>query len=324
MSTHNPARQPSGIPVGGQFAPMQRNEAALCLSPGNEWNNADGTVWETDYEDEYSHTLVNVDAGLGVRVTSDIRDDQVRWRLNDQRRDEIHFTVAEGTADTLEEAQAAAKAAREAVSKYGSTGLDIGDWTPRGPVRSIHPLGVGFDVIAAGNHGYYKLSDERNAEVHSSWRKPDGLYDEDTSWSVAVLSHPDCASPKMLDEAHFLARRYYPREYTEVISPDPARYGLEKFQPITEDESFVLAEENFWAARADTHISIVGVEDDDRFPGFAVTTVSNPPKRWADQTRTGTHTILIPRDEYYQYFADGNRGAIPRDHQYRFAEDAAA
>ena len=152
----------------------------------------------------------------------------------------------------------------------------------------------------------------RNKEVDPIWREGSGWYEEDCSWSVTAITHPEGFSEDHQRYAHECARRWFPDEYEAVVGKDPAKYGVTDYRPIAPGESLVRDEKVFFAANADKVQRAISASYSKEHPGMTEVLVS-------DVTSTGMRTgtsriVLIPSDEYSNL---GNFRTIPKDAQYQ-------
>jgi hypothetical protein len=223
MST---ARQPAGIPAGGQFAPTTHAEPAAVLAQSvTPFHEADGTDWEFD-GDEYTDVYTSHVNGITAGVTTDVREEGARMKVVDYRGARPVVLSDQSHHASLDEAKAHAKAVRERASRYEHNHISEGSRSPWGKLQGHTPVAAGIDAVWTAGHGGFKLSPERADEVDPRWREPAGWYEEDCAWTKAVLTHHQDMPPQDVENAHKEARKYYPEEYAAIVLKDPARYGL--------------------------------------------------------------------------------------------------
>jgi hypothetical protein len=228
MSTE---RQPAGIPAGGQFAPTAHSEPDVSLQkPASPFLDADGTAWAFG-GDEYQDTYISHTNGIECRVTTDIREEGARTETVDYRGTRPLIISSQSHHDSLDEAKAHAKAARERANRYEHNRISEGSRSPWGPLQGHEPMAAGVDAVWTERHGGVKLSPERADEVDPAWREPAGWYEQDCAWAKAVLTHHRDMKPKDVENAHKAASKYYPEEYAAIVLKDPAKYGLDAFEP---------------------------------------------------------------------------------------------
>lgn len=95
-----------------------------------------------------------------------------------------------------------------------------GDWSPWGQIEALGPLIPGAWIVETGRHGGIHLNDELNARVPEYVRRPDGWYEEDCEWSLAVIALADDfreMDPSWVEQAHQCAQDFYPFEYRRMI-----------------------------------------------------------------------------------------------------------
>ncbi|WP_026533668.1 DUF7007 domain-containing protein [Arthrobacter sp. H14] len=182
-------RHPKGIPSGGQFATAAHAEPSLSLDPSlTHYRDADGTDWECAWEDDHSETISTSTGMIILRATTDVRAEDVSYEAVDFRSERPN-RIGRGTAPTMDEAKAAAKALRDNAHRWGFNNLHEGSRTPWGKAQDVKNMAVGIDAVFTAGHGGYKLSPERNGDVSPVWRSQSGFYEEDCDFAIAVISH---------------------------------------------------------------------------------------------------------------------------------------
>ncbi|GAA4032739.1 hypothetical protein GCM10023063_15080 [Arthrobacter methylotrophus] len=223
MSTE---RQPAGIPVGGQFAPTTHSEPQVALAkPVTPFHDADGTDWEFG-GDEYTDVYTSHVGGIAAGVTTDVREEGARVKVIDHRGTRPLVISDQTHHDSLDEAKAHAKAVRERASRYEHNHISEGSLSPWGKLQGHTPIAVGIDAVWTAGHGGFKLSPERAEEIDPAWREPAGWYGQDCAWAKAFITHHQEFLPFDVEHAHKEARKYYPKEYAEIVGKNPAKYGL--------------------------------------------------------------------------------------------------
>jgi len=289
------------VPTGGQFAPTTHSEPAVALPARvTPFHDADGTDWEFG-GDEFTDVYDSFVDGIEAHVTVDIREGGARAKVIDRRGTAPRMLANQQHFGSLDEAKAHTKAVRNRAARYGVNHIAVGGDSPWGEIQEVQAMAPGMDVAYTAGHGGLKLTPERNAEVDPAWRE-DAWYEEDCAWSKAVLTHHADLPEDYVTSAHETARRWYPDEYEAIVGQDPARYGLQHYRPITAVEPHIIADRQFFAARAATHDKVQDVRHDpDAYPGMVAVTLSDIP---ADGRETGTglasnvRVILIPDAEW--------------------------
>ncbi|WP_427019380.1 DUF7007 domain-containing protein (plasmid) [Pseudarthrobacter sp. P1] len=221
------ARQPQGIPTGGQFAPTVRAEPCIGLdTPASPFRDADGTGW-TLGGDEYTDTYTSTTDDLEIRVSTDIRAEGATVRVTD-RRGVQPAVLLERPAEDIDGAKEAGKAERQQAIRYGYNTLRVGSKALRGTIETVTNHGAGIDSVRTTGHGYLVLSGPRNRDVDPAWCSASGWYERDCAWVIPVLTHHQSLPPAMVATAHTEARRWFPDKYAAVVGADPARYGVER------------------------------------------------------------------------------------------------
>lgn len=308
--TDNAARQPKGIPVGGQFAATAHTEPDLVLGlPEAEVHfDADGTEW--DWRDPEATILESSSiGGIGIKINTKTDDGNFTYDVIDYGRGR---KISSGTAATLTEAKDAAKDEKDRAVKYSQRfGVKEGYPTPWGSADNVSHLAPGIASVSTPGHGGIKLSPARNKEVDPIWRESDGWYEEDCSWSITAITHPEGFSEDHQRYAHESARRWYPDEYESVVGKDPTKYGVTDYKPIAPGESNVRDEKVFFAANSDKVQRAFSASYSKDHAGMTEVIVSDVT---ATGARTGTpRTVLIPSAEYSKL---GNFRTIPKDATY--------
>lgn len=312
VMTDNVSRQPKGVPVGGQFAAAPHSEPVVTLADRvTPFHDADGTDWEFD-GDEYTDVYISRVGGIEARLVTDIRSDGVTATVVDHRGLRP-LVIADGQDfDSLDEAKIRSKEIRERAHKYQHNRISTGSQSPWGTLQQVKAVAPGIDAVVTAGHGGFKLSSDRNQQVDSVWRERAGWYEEDCSWSKAVLTHSQDFSEQTLKEAHTTARRWYPDEYEAVVGKNPGKFGLSEFTPVTAGESHIVAEREFFAARAGTHDKVQDVQRLDAYQGMVVVTLSEIPAdgREPASNPESTRVVLVPESEWK--LAPGEKLTVPK------------
>lgn len=318
----NPSRQPKGIPVGGQFAATSHAEPGLVLGqPEQEVHfDTDGTEWDWAGPDATILESAYIN-GVGMRIDTSQSDDGVySYEIRAVRPRSGGYIgyklVGSGTAATLDDAKAAAKAEHERAARYAARfSIREGARTPWGTADNVSYLAPGIASVSTPGHGGVKLSPARNKDVDPAWRNSNGWYEEDCEWSITAITHPEAFSEEHRKYAHECARRWYPDEYEAVVGKNPAKYGVADYKPIAPGESLVRDEKVFFAENADKVQRAWSASYSKDHPGMTEVLVS-------DVTSTGmrgdnpTRTILVPSDEY-EGLRGNNFRTFPKDAPYQ-------
>ena len=92
-------------------------------------------------------------------------------------------------------------------------------------IESMTPWGrpMGTQIFAEGIVFYltedrdgFKLSSERNAEVHALWRTETGWYEEGEEWAVVVFTYPERFTNRERALAHQTLKACRPLEYERI------------------------------------------------------------------------------------------------------------
>jgi hypothetical protein len=302
MTTDITARQPKGIPVGGQFAATAHSEPAVALAQKvTPFHDADGTDWEFG-GDEYTDIYNSLENGIEARVTTDIREGGSRATVVDYRG-RYPLVIGEQThLGSLDDAKAHAKEIRERARGYEHNHVSAGFKSPWGEIQETTVLAPGIDAVYTAGHGGLKITPERDQDIDPAWRERAGWYEEDCAWSKAAITHHRDLSADYVAAAHQTARKWYPDEYDAIVGKDPAKYGVTDFTPVTAKESHVVADRQFLAARAGTHDKVQEIRRDlDAHPGMVAVTLSDIPAdgREPDNGQANNvRAILVPEAEW--------------------------
>jgi len=90
--------------------------------------------------------------------------------------------------------------------------------TPWGPSQDVQTFIDGVIFVATAGHGGFNLSPDQNAKVHPAWRIAGAWYEEDCEAAIAVLTFKEAFKPHQVEEAHKIAKDYFPREYQTVFN----------------------------------------------------------------------------------------------------------
>lgn len=323
--TDNVSRQPKGVPVGGQFAATTHAEPSLALSkPATPFHDADGTDWDFD-GDEHTDIYTSRIGGIEARVTTDIREAGARATVVDYRGNRPLEVGEQTHFESLDEAKAHAKTIRERAGGYEHTYVSPGFRSPWGKVQDTKCLAVGIDAAYTAGHGGLKLSPGRAKEVDPAWREPAAWYEEDCAWSKAVITHHQDLPADYVAGAHKTAREWYPDEYEAIVGKDPAKYGIADYRPITADDSHIVRDRQFLAARAGTHDKVRSVIHDlDAHPGMVAVVLSDIPADGREDDGTpplNQRTVLVPKEQFKVPYTE--KHTIPKTDKYKTLEGAS-
>jgi len=96
-------------------------------------------------------------------------------------------------------------------------------YTPWGPSQTEEEIAPGIIAVSTAGHGGYRLTPERERQMHPALRKTDrtycplGWYEEDCEAALVALAfrHLDCFSGGFGDHAEEMVRAVYPDKYAE-------------------------------------------------------------------------------------------------------------
>ncbi|HEX9089785.1 MAG TPA: hypothetical protein VF867_19995 [Arthrobacter sp.] len=235
--TITPARVDAGVPSGGEFAKTVHSDTVPTLAAparvSSPFKDADGTVWEFS-GDEHTDVYNSYVNAVQARITTDVREEGARAEVIDFRNNRPLVLSGQTHYDSLDDAKTATKAIRERAARYEHNHIGEGSRSPWGPLQGTDPVAVGIDAVWTAGHGGFKLSPQRADEVDPAWAEPAGWYEQDCAWSKAILTHHQDMPAADVAHAHKAARKYYPVEYAAIVGKDPAKYGLESYDPTAE------------------------------------------------------------------------------------------
>ena len=312
-------RQPKGIPVGGQFAGVAHTESGISLAHpalAGKYADADGTRWSPISAGSHE-VLFAVDQHQRLHMRLAVNEDTgtTSWSVEDHVRGQVEM-VGHGTAETIQDAKYAAKAARDERYLYGTAGVDAGDDSPWGEVEEIKHFAPGLAKVTAEDNEGFKLSPERNANIDARWRSISGWYSAETMGHIVIASSPTVFEADEVREAHSVLRTYMPDEHEAIVSESPKRFGLDEYEPIKAGESFIRDWNTFWDDKRTTHVQAINVERSEEHPDHVEVTVAEPRETYWDTGVRGEKTILVPRSEYRALTAGAVVAALPRNHEY--------
>jgi hypothetical protein len=121
--------------------------------------------------------------------------------------------------------------------------------TPWGHSQQTEQLAEGIVQVFTSSHGGIRLSEERQAAVHKAWRAgaPDTAgrwYEEDCEWAIVAATFPEAFDADDVASAHESLKAWYPYAYMRV-------FGVK----LTAEDSYKLAEDEFYAAHADDWVA---------------------------------------------------------------------
>ena len=227
--TDSTARQPKGIPAGGQFAPTSHTEPQVALGlpfgaftmdpDGTEWDRADNEDWPWAEPGTAMIESGQVN-GVGILIEAGAdgsAEDRVRYHVVDYRG---MSKVRTGEADTLEEAKEAAKEERYQLALYaqGHWPLEPGARTPWGEAQHTARVAIGMDVCSTAGHGGWKVPEERKRAIDPAWRDTTRFFEQDCAWAAPAITHWRDLPAEQVAEAHRLARRWMPASMTGSLA----------------------------------------------------------------------------------------------------------
>lgn len=303
----------------GQFVEKIQTESPVTLSATDysdpTYDVVDQMVWELE-GNEYGPVYTNKVGGIELSVGQDIRSDG-GWsvRAVDFRGSRPKtLRGSHETFETIDGAKTYVKELRREALKFGVNNLTEGSSSPWGEIQYVTTIAPGIDAVGTSGHGGVKLSGGRQGKIHPAWRRPRGWYEEDLDAKVVCVTFPDEFEPHIVEDAHKLLRDYYPDEYEKAVGSNPAKYGLEKYEPITAEESHIVREQQFYAARADTHVRFVTLDrEPEGRPGMIAIELDDLPAdgRSFDATRN-RRTVLVPESRWNDVAGHIERGTFPK------------
>lgn len=233
-------RKQIGTPEGGRFAEKTHAEAQVKLKPVVDLIPSDDDITEDDGT-RWSHTTdqgrdryTSIASGIKVEVSTLPGSGAIRMRVIDGRIP-VHLELPgqdfEGD-DAVAEAMEKGKQVRESALQYEHNSLEHGGASKWGAIRRHRVLSPGLDEVTTAGHGGVLASPERQEAIDPLWRSPDSWYEQDCAWAIPVITHREGIHPDMLARAHRTARSWYPDEYEAVVGKDPAKFGLDRYEPI--------------------------------------------------------------------------------------------
>jgi len=212
--TTDQKRHPKGTPAskGGKFAPQQHAESGVSLDSAST-----PLVARVDWEETPS--------GKASRATKDgfnlvVLPESGYWEAS--TADGLHTITGQGASaeDARQQAIDAIamlkldERARSEEERYGRISVREGSTTPWGRAQHVENLAPGVAFASTAGHGGYKLSQQRNKQVHPAWRRRGGWYEEDCERYIVEHTFRNEEWVEISDEdAEQGARRFFPEEF---------------------------------------------------------------------------------------------------------------
>lgn len=223
-------------------------------------------------------------------------------------------SLARDVVDYIDEGKARGKEPRSRALGYEHNKLEIGARSPWSTIENHDGLAPGIDDVWTASHGGYKLSRKRQAEVHPAWRRADGWYEEDLDAGIVCVTFLEEFEPRVVEHAHRQLRDYYPDEYEKAVKPNPAKFGLSEYKQITAEESHVLAEQQYYAARAETHVRFVTLDrEPEGLPGMIAFELDDLQADGKNlELARNRRTVLVPEEKWNDVAGHVERGTFPK------------
>lgn len=303
----------------GKFTTMTQSEPSFTLGVPDysdpTYDVEDQMVWE-DESDEYGPVYTNKVGGIQLSLSRDIRGEgewtarAVDFRGNRPKT----LRGSHEPFENIDDAKKHVKAIRAEALRYGVNDLTEGSNSPWGEIQDVTPIAPGIDAVGTAGHGGVKLSGGRQGKIHPAWRRPHGWYEEDLDAAIVCVTFPDEFEPHIVEHAHGQLRDYYPDEYEKAVKPNPAKFGLAEYKPITAEESHVLAEQQYYAARAETHVQFVSLDrEPEGQPGMIAFELDDLPADGKNlRLARNRRTVLVPEGKWNDVAGHVERGTFPK------------
>ncbi|MBB5553343.1 DUF7007 domain-containing protein [Rhizobium lentis] len=155
--------------------------------------------------------------------------------------------------------------------------------TPWGPSQGATVYADGIVCHTTAGHGGFRLSDARNAKVHSMLRIDGGWYEEDAAWAIVALTFPDLFTTYERKCADKTIRDSWPDAWETIFS-----------RSLAPAESYERDAQAFAREHAGDWIVTAALRSD-RHPGMTevIATIGGVRGEHAQERR-----FLVPSDEY--------------------------
>lgn len=303
----------------GEFVRKIQSESPVTLSVPSysdpTYDLDDHMVWE-DESNEYGPVYTNKVGGIELSLSRDIRGEgewtarAVDFRGNRPKT----LRGSHEPFDNIDDAKKHVKAIRAEALRFGVNDLAEGSKSPWGSIQDITNIAPGIDAVGTAGHGGVKLSGGRQGKIHPAWRKPRGWYEEDLDAGIVCITFPEEFEPRIVERAHRALRNHYPDEYEKAVKPNPARFGLSEYKPITVEESDTLAEQQYYAARAETHVRFVTLDrEPEGKPGMIAFELDDLPADGKNiHLALNRRTVLVPEEKWNDVAGHIERGTFPK------------
>ncbi|MCU6480179.1 DUF7007 domain-containing protein [Arthrobacter sp. A2-55] len=188
---------------------------------------AGGSWTKTSDMNDLNHDYRSTVGGIDVKVRDDYLGAIVQYEVWDNREPGVSRQLSSDHGQDLQEVMAVARAKRAAAFHYGTnTGIHEGDRLPFGISAGSERTLPGVDYVwAKGGLAAFKLTENRNADVHPVWRNKDGFYNEKIAWVIPTLTHHGEYAYERVAKALEIAKKEYGPQLATAIRTDPKRYG---------------------------------------------------------------------------------------------------
>lgn len=167
------------------------------------------------------------------------------------------------------------------------TTIHVSTRTPWGRAQSKTAYALGISFYDAAGHGGFRLSRQRNAMVHSAWRREGGWYEQDVDAAIVHFTFPEILNGSDQTAVVGVLRDFYPDAW-EAVTGEAILPG----QSIRRDERlFLESHQNDWV--------VVAAVSSDRHPGLVETVATKGGQRQVfDGPSVAERFFLVPDCEY--------------------------
>lgn len=155
--------------------------------------------------------------------------------------------------------------------------------TPWGSAQTLTVFADGIESFTTAEHGGFRLSPKRNAQVHPAWRADTQWYEEDCEWAIVAHTFPDYFTAFEQRCAVRTLRDQYPDEWELVTG-----------EKLTDKQSRVRRERSFFASHRDDWIVYSALYSHDD-PNLIK---CHARKGRGCSSAPETREFLVPRNEY--------------------------